>query len=105
MIENIFCAASYFLSSVFIQAPKKFQFTLYCELKGNKPDYRHAMTGESAQQFYNDFLTSLRMQYKSEMIKGKKTVFLNSAQKVLRYSNQPYLSRSFATPPFFSFFM
>ncbi|KAK8375502.1 hypothetical protein O3P69_008380 [Scylla paramamosain] len=48
------------------------QFTLYCELKGNKPDYRHAMTGESAQQFYENFLTQLRRQYKSEMIKDGK---------------------------------
>ena len=28
------------------------------------------MTGESAQQFYENFLTQLRKQYKSEMIKG-----------------------------------
>ncbi|KAG0722761.1 D-aminoacyl-tRNA deacylase [Chionoecetes opilio] len=48
------------------------QFTLYCELKGNKPDYRHAMTGESAQQFYDKFLTHLCKQYKSEMIKDGK---------------------------------
>lgn len=45
------------------------QFTLYCELKGNKPDYRHAMGGEAAQQFYQEFLTQLRKQYKPELIK------------------------------------
>lgn len=45
------------------------QFTLYCELKGNKPDYRHAMRGEAAQQFYGEFLSQLRKQYKAEMIK------------------------------------
>ncbi|KAK7071498.1 D-tyrosyl-tRNA(Tyr) deacylase [Halocaridina rubra] len=45
------------------------QFTLYCELKGNKPDYRHAMGGEAAQNFYQDFIQQLRKQYKPEMIK------------------------------------
>ncbi|XP_066970486.1 D-aminoacyl-tRNA deacylase 1 [Macrobrachium rosenbergii] len=45
------------------------QFTLYCELKGNKPDYRHAMGGEAAQQFYQEFFTQLQKQYKPEMIK------------------------------------
>ena len=28
------------------------QFTLYCQMKGNKPDYRFAMGGEAAQNFY-----------------------------------------------------
>lgn len=50
----------------------KLQFTLYCELKGNKPDYRHAMSGESAQQFYEDFITYLRQQYKGDMVQGKR---------------------------------
>ncbi|KAK4318840.1 hypothetical protein Pmani_010162 [Petrolisthes manimaculis] len=45
------------------------QFTLYCELKGNKPDYRHAMGGEAAQQFYQTFLTQLRNQYNGDKIK------------------------------------
>ncbi|XP_069999525.1 D-aminoacyl-tRNA deacylase [Penaeus vannamei] len=48
------------------------QFTLYCELKGNKPDYRHAMGGEAAQQFYEEFLGQLRKQYKGDMIKDGK---------------------------------
>lgn len=47
-----------------------FQFTLYCELKGNKPDYRHAMGGEAAQQLYQTFLTQLSNQYNSDMVKG-----------------------------------
>lgn len=50
---------------------KKFQFTLYCELKGNKPDYRYAMPGESAQQFYEGFMNHLRQQYKGDMVQGK----------------------------------
>ncbi|KAG7162489.1 D-aminoacyl-tRNA deacylase-like [Homarus americanus] len=44
------------------------QFTLYCELKGNKPDYRHAMSGEAAQQFYENFVARLQTQYKSDRI-------------------------------------
>lgn len=48
------------------------QFTLYCELKGNKPDYRHAMGGDAAQRFYEDFISQLRAQYKPDMIKDGK---------------------------------
>lgn len=48
------------------------QFTLYCELKGNKPDYRHAMGGEAAEKFYEDFMTHLSKQYSSDKIKDGK---------------------------------
>ncbi|XP_069173695.1 D-aminoacyl-tRNA deacylase [Procambarus clarkii] len=48
------------------------QFTLYCELKGNKPDYRHAMGGEAAQEFYADFCTQLCKQYKSDKVQDGK---------------------------------
>jgi len=45
------------------------QFTLMCSLKGNKPDYRHAMSPETAPQFYENFLKQLREAYKPELIK------------------------------------
>ncbi|XP_069944219.1 D-aminoacyl-tRNA deacylase 1, partial [Cherax quadricarinatus] len=48
------------------------QFTLYCDLKGNKPDYRHAMGGEAAQAFYEDFFTQLCRQYTSDKVKDGK---------------------------------
>lgn len=48
------------------------QFTLYCELKGNKPDYRHAMGGEAAERFYVEFLSQLRKQYKCDKIQNGK---------------------------------
>lgn len=48
------------------------QFTLYFELKGNKPDYRYAMPGESAQQFYEGFMTHLCQQYKGDMVQDGK---------------------------------
>ncbi|CAL4093709.1 unnamed protein product, partial [Meganyctiphanes norvegica] len=48
------------------------QFTLYCELQGNKPDYRKAMGGDAAEQFYTEFLNQMKKQYKPEMIKDGK---------------------------------
>ncbi len=36
------------------------QFTLYHTMKGNKPDFRHAMPPDKAKEFYNDFLDELR---------------------------------------------
>ncbi|XP_018017646.1 D-aminoacyl-tRNA deacylase [Hyalella azteca] len=45
------------------------QFTLCCELKGNKPDYRKAMAGETASAFYTQFLEMLRREYEAEKIK------------------------------------
>jgi len=39
------------------------QFTLYSVLKGNKPDFRKAMAGPKAKQFYDDFLQRLRSDY------------------------------------------
>ncbi|MCL4132521.1 UNVERIFIED_CONTAM: hypothetical protein GTU68_051932, partial [Idotea baltica] len=51
------------------------QFTLYCDLKGNKPDYRHNMGPEAAQIFYGNFLDALKNQYCKEKIKGKKVTY------------------------------
>lgn len=44
------------------------QFTLESTLKGNKPDFREAMTAETSKAFYERFLQSLRSQYKPEKI-------------------------------------
>lgn len=35
------------------------QFTLYHTMKGNKPDFRHAMTGDEAKDYYAQFLEEL----------------------------------------------
>ena len=47
------------------------QFTLYCDLKGNKPDYRHNMKGEEALLFYNEFLNDLKKEYDENKISGE----------------------------------
>ena len=46
------------------------QFTLYHTLKGNKPDFHHAMNPTAAESFYNQFLTALRAQYDEDKVKG-----------------------------------
>ncbi|CAO1401859.1 unnamed protein product [Diamesa tonsa] len=48
------------------------QFTLYHRLKGNKPDFHLAMSGDKAKDLYNDFLRKLGSQYNSEKIKDGK---------------------------------
>lgn len=48
------------------------QFTLYCTLKGNKPDYHLAMAADQSELFYNDFLKQLRSAYKPELVKDGK---------------------------------
>ena len=47
------------------------QFTLYCQLKGNKPDYRHAMGGEQARQLYQQLVDRLRTDYSEQKVKGE----------------------------------
>merc|ERR1719495_1482506 len=42
------------------------QFTLYGQMKGNKPDFRHAMTGEAAKEFYAQFLAEMRQSHVQE---------------------------------------
>lgn len=46
------------------------QFTLYCVLKGNKPDFHNAMNGEAARELYELFLTELRNSYSPELIQN-----------------------------------
>ena len=36
------------------------QFTLYCTMKGNKPDYHLAMGGDAAKDFYQQFLSEMK---------------------------------------------
>ncbi|XP_076033448.1 D-aminoacyl-tRNA deacylase [Oratosquilla oratoria] len=84
------------------------QFTLYCEMKGNKPDYRHAMGGDLSKEFYENFLTHMRGQYKPEKIKdgifgammqvdiqndGPVTVNIDSPMKNANKMDQPQLSK------------
>ncbi|XP_037301786.1 D-aminoacyl-tRNA deacylase 1 [Manduca sexta] len=45
------------------------QFTLYNTWKGNKPDFHHAMPGDSSKEFYENFLQILKDAYKPEKIK------------------------------------
>lgn len=45
------------------------QFTLYHNLKGNKPDFHNAMAGEEAKEMYQQLLESLGKQYDPEKIK------------------------------------
>ncbi|XP_044521550.1 D-aminoacyl-tRNA deacylase 1-like [Gracilinanus agilis] len=48
------------------------QFTLHCNLKGNKPDYHMAMPTEQEGTFYKNFLEQLRKAYKPELVKDGK---------------------------------
>lgn len=45
------------------------QFTLYYKLKGNKPDFHHAMGGDRAKEMYDSLLQTLGKDYKAEKIK------------------------------------
>lgn len=45
------------------------QFTLYHIIKGNKLDFHLAMAGEQSKDFYHQFLSEIRAQYKSDRIK------------------------------------
>ena len=47
-----------------------FQFTLQCVLKGNKPDFHHAMGGVDSEPFYEEMLKDLAKNYDQEKIKG-----------------------------------
>lgn len=45
------------------------QFTLYYKLKGNKPDFHHAMSGEKAKELYDKLLHKLGADYDPSKIK------------------------------------
>lgn len=45
------------------------QFTLYYKLKGNKPDFHHAMSGEKAKDLYDKLLEKLGRDYDATKIK------------------------------------
>ena len=44
------------------------QFTLYCHLKGNKPDFHKALEHEQADELYKKFVAAIRAKYKHEKI-------------------------------------
>lgn len=44
------------------------QFTLCCQLKGNKPDYHLAMPPQEAQMLYEQLLGRLRSAYRTERV-------------------------------------
>ncbi|KAI2806003.1 D-tyrosyl-tRNA(Tyr) deacylase [Blomia tropicalis] len=44
------------------------QFTLYTTLKGNKPDFHHAMEQSKSSEFYKRFLDRMRQQYQDDKI-------------------------------------
>merc|ERR1719336_927353 len=46
------------------------QFTLYGQMKGNKPDFRLAMTGDQAREFYHQFLTEMKQSHQEDLIKN-----------------------------------
>ncbi|KAG8189123.1 hypothetical protein JTE90_028662 [Oedothorax gibbosus] len=48
------------------------QFTLYCTLKGNKPDFRPAMIADASEKFYSDFVAAMKREYSEEHIKDGK---------------------------------
>mmetsp|Transcript_3418 Transcript_3418/g.6760 ORF Transcript_3418/g.6760 Transcript_3418/m.6760 type:complete len:152 (-) Transcript_3418:132-587(-) len=45
------------------------QFTLYGILKGNKPDFHHAMPPSQAREAYENFVEHIRKSYSPNMIK------------------------------------
>ena len=45
------------------------QFTLYYKLKGNKPDFHHAMSGDKAKEMYDLLLETLGKEYNADKIK------------------------------------
>ena len=45
------------------------QFTLYCTMKGNKPDYHLAMAGDAAKEFYNQFLAEMKLGLGEDKVK------------------------------------
>ncbi|XP_023244420.1 D-aminoacyl-tRNA deacylase 1-like [Centruroides sculpturatus] len=54
------------------------QFTLYCTLKGNKPDFHLSMAPDRSQPFYEEFVERLKNSYKPELVKdGKFGAFMN----------------------------
>ncbi len=45
------------------------QFTLMCQLKGNKPDFHSAMKPEIAKIFFNEIINKLKLLYSSNKVK------------------------------------
>jgi len=45
------------------------QFTLYNVLKGNSPDFHHAMPATESKAFFEKFVDSLKAAYEPELVK------------------------------------
>lgn len=45
------------------------QFTLYCTLKGNKPDFHLSMDGDRSRAFYAEFIRKLRSEHGETLVK------------------------------------
>ncbi|XP_023334810.1 D-aminoacyl-tRNA deacylase [Eurytemora carolleeae] len=46
------------------------QFTLYHSMKGNKPDFRSAMSGDKSLELYNQFLSQMKKGHSEDKIKN-----------------------------------
>ena len=72
------------------------QFTLYYKLKGNKPDFHHAMSGEKANELYNKLLYKLGTDYDPSKIKDgvfgamMEVTIQNSGPVTIEIESPPY---------------
>lgn len=56
------------------------QFTLYNVLKGNSPDFHHAMPATESKAFFDKFISSLKAAYEPDLIKGMRLFESNSSR-------------------------
>lgn len=47
------------------------QFTLYCKLQGNKPDFHQALPSEESKILYNKLINELKVMYNPSLVKGR----------------------------------
>lgn len=47
------------------------QFTLYCKMQGNKPDFHHALPSEESRTLYNTLISELKVMYNPLLVKGR----------------------------------
>jgi D-tyrosyl-tRNA(Tyr) deacylase len=48
------------------------QFTLYHVLKGNSPDFHHAMPASESKEFFDKFISKLKATYDTDLVKEGK---------------------------------
>lgn len=44
------------------------QFTLYCKLNGNKPDFHNAMKPDTSKAFFDAFVHQVKQEYKADKV-------------------------------------